>query len=336
MTHTHAQNGSPHITGPSTLQQQQQQLQSQHTSEKRLLHERQLSTYSSTTSVDGDYDVENDDVLSRISLPGWSIFDALFISWHDHPDAETSGSVFTDTPIARIQKLRRRICYGFAAILLLFAVLRLYSARYGNGNSPARASAGTDARVQEDGSERMAPYKINENKQQNRLAALFGWKSTGSGLSASVSSISPLLDYPLPPSYYASYYNASAPPTRLEPSPSRLAMLQTISNSRSSAFNPADFIMHHHDVLSHVQQGRDPIELMGKKALPTDQHPPLRLHAVAAILVHSPDYDVSGTQPIINMVAKYPFVREIIIWNNDIGFNLNENVSVSCTFYKFS
>lgn len=250
-------------------------------------------------------DYADEDVLRSVPLPGWSIFDALFISWHDHPEAETSGRAFTDTPIARIQKYRRRFIIIVGALLLLSAINRLWSYE---SRTPIEATT----------------LNQQDNRPSSHLSSLFGWRASSSRQSPNTA---PLAGYPLPPSYYAALYNASTTPARLEPSQGRMTMLQAIAKSRSSAYNPADFIVNHQEILSHVRAGGDPLDLISQQASSSDPIPNLRPHAVTAIIVHSPDYEISSTQLIVSMAAKYPFVREIIVWNNDLGSYVNQNVS---------
>lgn len=159
-----------------------------------------------------------------------------------------------------------------------------------------------------------------------RLSSLFGWRS---GPSVSTSKAAALAGYPLSAAYFAALYNASSTPARIRPSTSRMAMLQAIAKSRSSSYDPADFILNHREIVEHAKTGGDPLDLITKKSSTGEQASTLRPYSVSAIIVHSPDYDISSTQLIVNMAAKYPFIREIIIWNNDIGFYINENVSYS-------
>lgn len=254
-------------------------------------------------------DDDDEDVLRQVPLPGWSIFDALFISWHDHPEAETSGGAFTDTPIARIQKYRRWFMIIVGSILLLTAFTSVFSHFSGKSRQPSISPS-----------------------SPGRLSSLLRW-STGSSITTSTTSnIASLAGYPLSAAYYAALHNASSTPQRLRPSQSRMAMLQSISKSRSSSYNPADFILNHREIVEHASSGGDPLDLVTKQkplsSPSTDAgQPVMRPYAVSAVIVHSPDYDTSGTQLIVSMAAKYPFIREIIIWNNDLGLYLSESVS---------
>lgn len=265
------------------------------------------SGHANRSSVSSDEE-DDQDVLRTVPLPGWSIFDALFISWHDHPEAETSGAAFTDTPIARIQKFRRRFMITVTALLLLSAFTRAWP--YFTSSHETRPST-----------------SIPKVPSNSRLSSLFGWRSTSS--SSIASHTAPLAGYPLSAAYYAALYNASSPPARLQPSQGRMAMLKAIAKARSSSYDPADFIVNHYDIVQHASTGGDPLDLFAKKASLGVGSPVLRPLAVSAVIVHSPDYDISSTQLIVNMAAKYPFIREIIIWNNDIGLYVNDNVSLS-------
>ena len=251
--------------------------------------------------------------MRSVPLPGWSIFDALFISWHAHPEPATSGGAFADTPIARIQRFRRRFIIVVGILLVLSTIHRVWSHTTAPNSSKTTASS--------------------QPSSPNRLSSLYGWRSPlKTPLSSSaLYDAAPLAGYPLSSAYYAALYNASSPPARIRPSEGRMTMLQAIARSRSSAYNPAEFIINHAEIMSHVERGADPIDLIARKPSNSDQAPVLRPHVVSAVIVHSPDYDISSTQLIISMSAKYPFVREIIIWNNDFSLNINENVSTLIT-----
>lgn len=251
----------------------------------------------------------DENVLRSVPLPGWSIFDALFISWHDHPEPATSGGAFTDTPIARIQKYRRRFMIVVGILLLLSTINRIWS--YSSAPAPDKVDS------------------LPQKSRPNRLSSLFGWKSTLLSPMSSTNTFNTaaLVGYPLSSAYYAALYNASSTPARIRPSEARMSMLQAIAKSRSSAYDPADFIINHLDIVHHASSGGDPLDLITRKPSASDKTPALRPHVVSAIIVHSPDYDISSTQLIVNMAVKYPFIREIIIWNNDIGLHINQNVS---------
>lgn len=250
----------------------------------------------------------DEDVLHSVPLPGWSVFDALLISWHDHPEAETSGGAFVDTPIARLQRHRRRGIIAIAALFLLSALNRVYYYI----SSPS--------------SGQMDP--LSTPSVSGRFSWFFQRDPTVTPFSALTNiNTPPVTDYPLSPAYYATLYNASSTPARLQPPQARMAMLQAIVKSRSSSYNPANFILDHETIMSHVKTGGDPIDLITRNKATSPEHEfVLHPHIVSAVIVHSPDYDISSTQLVVTMASKYPFIREIIIWNNDIALYIDEHI----------
>lgn len=54
---------------------------------------------------------------------------------------------------------------------------------------------------------------------------------------------------------------------------------------------------------------------------------PLANHLVTAVIVHDSDWHIENTQLVIDTAARYPFVREILVWNNDIDLQIDGKVS---------
>lgn len=50
---------------------------------------------------------------------------------------------------------------------------------------------------------------------------------------------------------------------------------------------------------------------------------------MTAVIVHDPDWDIENTQLVIDTASKYPFVREVLVWNNDIELQIDGKVGGS-------
>jgi hypothetical protein len=46
-------------------------------------------------------------------------------------------------------------------------------------------------------------------------------------------------------------------------------------------------------------------------------------NTLSAVIVHSPYYSIQNTQFVVEVASKYPYIREIIVWNNDLANQLD-------------
>ena len=219
-------------------------------------------------------------------LPGWTVFDALFLAArNDHPEAETSGGTGADTPIVRIQRLRKRLLLLLAGALLVSAFSRLSGLGRGNTVSPPdlppirQSLSGRPVSLSREGS--APPHRHQKPGQQQ----------------ASLAQRHP--------------YTPQAP-LRLRASESRFAILENIVRDRTSAFPPTHFFLTAAERSATARSG-------SKEPVWADQ-------LVTAVIIHEPDWDLQSTQLVIDMVAKYPFVREILVWNNDLDLAIDGKV----------
>lgn len=244
-----------------------------------------------------------EDVLASVSLPGWSLFDALFTTSHDHSEGESSSAdSYTQTPIARIKGHRRRAVWTLAVICLGCTLVRLYSSPHPHVQAGG-ASEGTPEQLpgQEATFFQGFPY----------LDLGLGWRSSMSQSRrgrANLRSSKPRgKSRPRPPLKE----KQRAPPARFN-------LLKSFVEGTVSEYDPKLFI-----VPSPLLHASD----LGGTASP-DARPPIYAgNLVSAVLVNTPEYHHENVRLIAQMVARYPFVREIIVWNNDVANHLSSKVS---------
>ena len=237
----------------------------------------------------------DDDVLAGVPLPGFAIFDALLSA--DTAAVSRRGSLAASdnddssiSPIARIRLWRKRGIYIAAALLTFAALLRLTARSRNIDGVPTTDAAQRWQRPASGPSvyTRAVPGWLSQSKSRQKAAQSHQIRHTD------------LL------------FNSTAylDPKRLKADAKRLATLRTLVQAKKSAFDARHFLT----LPSKSQIGHTP----------SADHADMTL---TAILLHSPDYDISTTQLIVSLVIKYPFVREIIVWNNDISLHINADVS---------
>ena len=201
---------------------------------------------------------------------------------HYHDSDTPAGTVVAETPIARIQKIKRRSLILLALLLLLSTTSRWYrssSSRSANyiPSSPSNAASAKRNSFLPSFSRRQKTF--HPIRPQNRIRP------------------------------------ASAKPLRLRAPPSRETILRNFVQARTSSFEPSDF--------SRIDTA---IPVEGAEA--SASVPVLSHQLVTAVIVHDPDWHIENTQLVINLASRYPFIREVLVWNNDIDLQIDGQVSI--------